>query len=342
MLQDLDTGSSRLNQFLQRFSGLGTGRPFITGNYMEAPASSTRVTVGGGDASGGSGDPRTMRDTGAQVTSGGGGRNSGGGNNRVTTGAGGSGGGGGNFTRRGGPTPPRGPRGGGIDFSRTSSLAGGALLVAPTLLQAGSDVLQGRTLDATGTLVGGAGTLALTEGIGRTLQAAPNPYAKAAGTAVRIGGGLLAPLVGNVLGNTLEKQRAEQTGVAPANASAVEERIARNARIKQDAAIQQDIYTNAQSAYVQGMTDMYKNMSDQEYLNLQRDIPLINKLNDAQLVRQQALMNTQANNYAMLGTLATAGKLATGAQAERGATMRTALSTNPYAGAIMQAPNISF
>ena len=87
---------------------------------------------------------------------------------------------------------------------------------------------------------------------------------------------------------------------------------------------------------------MYKNMSDQEYLNLQRDIPLINKLNDAQLVRQQALMNTQANNYAMLGTLATAGKLATGAQAERGATMRTALSTNPYAGAIMQAPNISF
>ena len=31
-------------------------------------------------------------------------------------------------------------------------------------------------------------------------------------------------------------------------------------------------------------------------------------------------------NYARLGMLATAGKLATGAQAERGATMRTACS----------------
>ena len=221
-------------------------------------------------------------------------------------------------------------------------LVGGALLAAPTVLQAGSDVLQGRTLDATGTLVGGAGTLALTEGIGRTLQASPNPYAKGAGTVIRGVGALAAPMVGNLLGNTLEGQRAERTGVEPANASAVEKRKAQIARTKQDAAIQQEIVTNALNAFVQGQTDIYKNISDQQYLNLQRDIPLINQLNDAQLVRQQALMNTQANNYAMLGTLATAGKLATGAQAERGATMRTALSSNPYANAIMQAPNISF
>jgi hypothetical protein len=53
-------------------------------------------------------------------------------------------------------------------------------------------------------------------------------------------------------------------------------------------------------------------------------------------------MNTQTSNYAMLGTVATAGKLATGAQAEAGATMRTMLSNNPYAGSVMQAPNISF
>jgi hypothetical protein len=56
----------------------------------------------------------------------------------------------------------------------------------------------------------------------------------------------------------------------------------------------------------------------------------------------QALMNTQTSNYAMLGTVATAGKLATGAQAEAGATMRTMLRNNPYAGSVMQAPNISF
>jgi len=44
----------------------------------------------------------------------------------------------------------------------------------------------------------------------------------------------------------------------------------------------------------------------------------------------------------MLGTVATAGKLATGAQAQTGATMRTMLSNNPYSGSVMQAPNISF
>ena len=338
--QDMDFSVARFNQLMQRLSGAGTGRPFITGDYTQPSKSGTRVTTGAG--SGTSGDPRTMQEPGARVTSGGGGRNSGGGNNRVTTGAGGSDGGGGNFSRRGGPPPPRGPRSGGIDFSRSNMLVGGALLAAPTLLQAGSDVLQGRTLDATGTVLGGGATLAATEGIGRTLQASASPYAKVAGTAVRIGGGLLAPLVGNVLGNTLEGQRAQKTGVAPSNASAVEERKAQVARTKQDAAIQQEIATNQMNAYVAGITDVYKNMSDQQYLDLQRNIPLINKLNDAQLVRQQALMNTQANNYAMLGTIATAGKLAAEATGEQGATLRTALSTNPYAGAIMQAPQISF
>jgi hypothetical protein len=40
--------------------------------------------------------------------------------------------------------------------------------------------------------------------------------------------------------------------------------------------------------------------------------------------------------------LATAGQLATGAQAERGETMRTALRSNPYADSVMKAPQISF
>jgi len=36
------------------------------------------------------------------------------------------------------------------------------------------------------------------------------------------------------------------------------------------------------------------------------------------------------------------GKLATVGQQERGATMRQALATNPYIGATLQAPSISF
>lgn len=335
---------TQLNQRFQQFGGMlgslmGANQPVITGNLQDVTASNPRVTTGG-SGTGVSGDPRRMKDSGQQVTAGGGGRNSGGGSGRVTQGSGNDGGGG-NYSRRGNP-PSRGPRMSGIDFSRTNMLLGGALLAAPTVMQAGADALQGRTLDAAGTLVGGGATIAATEGLGRTLQASASPYAKVAGTALRVGGGILAPMVGNVLGNTLEKERAKATGVAPANASPTEQRAADRARLKQDASDQLAISKEGMDTYVAGMTDLYKSMSDQEYTNFQRDIPLINKLKDREMVRQQALMNTQTNNYAMLGVIATAGQLATGAQAERGATLRTALSSNPYAGSVMQAPNISF
>ena len=79
-----------------------------------------------------------------------------------------------------------------------------------------------------------------------------------------------------------------------------------------------------------------------ELQQMQAMNPLIQKMKNAELVRNQAMANTMAGNYAMLGTVATAGKLATGAQAEAGANLRTALTANPYAGSVMQAPNISF
>jgi hypothetical protein len=46
--------------------------------------------------------------------------------------------------------------------------------------------------------------------------------------------------------------------------------------------------------------------------------------------------------YAMLGTVATAGALAKGSQSERGAYARQALVANPYSNAVLQAPSISF
>ena len=99
---------------------------------------------------------------------------------------------------------------------------------------------------------------------------------------------------------------------------------------------------NELNAYQAAVKDMMGYASDQQFTNMQRQMPLMQKALDNQMVRQQALMNTQTSNYAMLGTVATAGKLATGAQAQTGETMRTMLSNNPYAGSVMQAPNISF
>jgi hypothetical protein len=61
-----------------------------------------------------------------------------------------------------------------------------------------------------------------------------------------------------------------------------------------------------------------------------------------EVVRQQALMNTQGQLQGMLGVLATGGALARGAQAETGETLRTALTSAPYAGSVLQAPQIRF
>lgn len=101
-------------------------------------------------------------------------------------------------------------------------------------------------------------------------------------------------------------------------------------------------YRNQMGTYTSAIRDLQRDFSNQQYLDLQRNLPLINQMKNADLVRQQALINTQGQQYAMLGTVATAGQLATGAQAETGATLRTALTSNPYAGSTLQAPQIRF
>jgi hypothetical protein len=76
---------------------------------------------------------------------------------------------------------------------------------------------------------------------------------------------------------------------------------------------------------------------------MKAQMPYIDKLKNDDLVRSQALLNTQGNVDARLGMLATQGALAKGAQAEAGAFARTAISTNPYANAATrQSPNIQF
>lgn len=101
-------------------------------------------------------------------------------------------------------------------------------------------------------------------------------------------------------------------------------------------------YRDQMGVYTSAIRDLQRDFSNQQYLDLQRNLPLINQMKNADLVRQQALINTQGQQYAMLGTVATAGQLATGAQAETGATLRTALTSNPYAGSTLQAPQIRF
>ena len=101
-------------------------------------------------------------------------------------------------------------------------------------------------------------------------------------------------------------------------------------------------YRNQMGTYTSALKDLSNHYSNQNYLDLQRNIPLIEKMKNNEVVRQQALMNTQGQLQGMLGVLATGGALARGAQAETGETLRTALTSAPYAGSVLQAPQIRF
>jgi len=125
---------------------------------------------------------------------------------------------------------------------------------------------------------------------------------------------------------------------APANEAA--RALARDRAIRE----QDLILNNKQNASDIGFSQQINQYAIQNQIQLMKaQMPYITKLKNDDLVRSQALLNTQGNVDARLGLLATQGALAKGAQAEAGAFARTAISTNPYANAATrQSPNIQF
>ena len=190
---------------------------------------------------------------------------------------------------------------------------------------------EGRTLEAGVTAAGGIGSAA----IASQLLKGPLP-AKVAGVAIGLGGGLLS----GGLGQMAERTKAAATGqeIAGQEGSSA----AARGRRKKEAETDLAIYNQNMQAEFQNFRQLNDYMRDAYIQDEQRLTPIINQRKNAELARNQALMNTMTGNYARLGMLATAGKLATGAKPERGAQMRTALLSNPYSGAIMQTPSISF
>jgi hypothetical protein len=209
-------------------------------------------------------------------------------------------------------------------------LMGGA--VAPVLTAVG-EAQAGRPTGALGAL--GLGAAGATGGalLARML---PGTYGKIASAVLPAIGGMIAAPAGAQLA---ESAKRSATGDPIAGKDDLKNTLAERGLISdQDL----DIFSRSQGIQTSNIKDLTQFYSNQQYLDMQRMNPLIQKMKNADLVRQQALMATQGQQYAMLGTLATAGKLATGNQAEMGATLRTALGSNPYASSNLQAPGISF
>lgn len=219
------------------------------------------------------------------------------------------------------------------------ALLGGALAAVPSVLGAVGAAQEGRTLEAG--VTGGVG-------LGSALAgAALGARFGLPGAAVGLVGGLVAPAIGSMAEKAKAQMTGEEIAGQPGSSSAIRgQRAKERAEALKDAEVQAQIAQQYGGAYLQptlqAIQDLRQNDVDMMIQSEKRIDPILRQRLNDQLARQQALMNTQGQNYAMLGTISTAGQLATGAQQQAGANLRTALTANPYAGATLQAPQISF
>lgn len=252
----------------------------------------------------------------------------GGGNNPPPPSDGGGGGKKGGGGKGGGKKPPSGGTptpgpdmggnrgGGGINFSRGNMFRGAANLGGAGMAIQG--IMEG---EAGKGLLGGGG-LALGAQASRF---GGNPMTK---LALGVGGAVLGTVTGQGVGSMVDRKLAEATGQDPSgkyNPEAQRYQTAQN-----------------MSTFMQGMNELQRTQLQNDILRMQAMEPVVNRMQDRMLVRQQAMNASLTNSYAMLGTLATAGKMAQQSQMEAGANFRTALTANPYANSAVAAPSISF
>lgn len=227
-----------------------------------------------------------------------------------------------------------------LPAGRLGALGG---MVAPAMT-AVEEAQAGRPTGALGALGGGALGTAGGMALGRValggLAAAPG----LAGVVGKVGQAAL-PVIGGMLGAPVGAQVAEsvrQKATGEPTKGKEGEFSTQLAMARQMGELGATQYRDQMGTYTSALRDLQRDISNQQYLDLQRNIPLIEKMKNNELVRQQALMNTQGQLQSQLGVLATAGALAQGAQAETGATLRSALTSAPYAGSVLQAPQIRF
>ncbi len=204
---------------------------------------------------------------------------------------------------------------------------------------------QGNPLGAVAETAGALGGGAVASVLGRGLMAVPGPV----GVAARIG----IPLAGSLLGGGLmggitgaAKAKAEEPGAEPMYIPGTN--IPLNQSAQYENLRNRDLAYNLKASKSQAEQDLVLNrqyMADarnDEVLRTKALIPLQEQINRSNLVNAQAMLASQTAAYQQLGRQAGMFKLASGAQAETGATLRTAISNNPYLGATLSAPNINF
>ena len=299
--------------------GVDVRRP-ITGTQVEMAEDTRR---GGGQSS-----------IPAMGSRGGGGTGGGGGTPPPTgPGQGGAGGGGGNrgdVNVNPGALVDRNTLLGGAFSNQNIGRNVGRLGYLAPAAAAAQSYMQGKPVEALAGGAAGLGTTALVRSAGRSVG---GPI----GTALQFA----APLVGlgaqQLAGGAAQSAYQRKTGSG--DPTALSTQMGRIEKLQQ-LGLEGNIATlNAVNA---GTKDMLTHAMETEKTYMQSMFPLLEQQRNNDVVRQQQIMNSMGQNFAMLGGAAVTGKLALGAQANAGANLRTMMTAAPYANAVLQAPNISF
>lgn len=219
-------------------------------------------------------------------------------------------------------------------------------------LGAATTAAGGDVLGAVGELGGGLAGGAIASTMFRGAMAAPG----ALGLAARVGIPLAGTLLGGGVGKAVVGGAANAVGAVGAKAQEPGANPmyipGTNIPLNQAAQLEnlrdRDLAYQLKASKSQSEQDLQINrqyMADarnDELLRAKAIIPLQEQINRSNLVNAQAMLASQTSAYQQLGRTAGMFKLAQGAQAETGATLRTAISNNPYIGATLSAPNISF
>lgn len=316
------TEDPRITQGGTRTGGVDVRRP-ITGTQVEMEEATRR---GGGQSS--------IPQMGAAGRGGGGG----------VTGGGGGG---------GGTTPPSSPQQGGGGGRGNVNVNPGALVDRNTLLggafsnenagrnlgrlgylapaaAAAQSYMEGKPVEALAGGAAGLGTTALVRAAGRGIKGPVGAALQFAAPLVGLGAQQLA-------GGAAQSAYQRKTGSG--DPTALSTQMGRIEKLQQ-LGLEGNIATlNAVNA---GTKDMLTHAMETEKTYMQSMFPLLEQQRNNDVVRQQQIMNSMGQNFAMLGGAAVTGKLALGAQANAGANLRTMMQAAPYANAVLQAPNISF
>jgi hypothetical protein len=215
------------------------------------------------------------------------------------------------------------------------------------LLGAGN-LLQGDVLGAAASTIGGLAGGGLGSAAGAALGVIPGPVGKIAKFGLPIAGALMGGMGAEQAAQGFAGKSAEaaqrpgagpdiEIAGVPLTATATERK---QREFDREQAVK-DIQARS-PAEVAAMREAIQMSNELEIQQQKALLPLTERMMRTQLVNQQAINASNAALYQQMGRTATMGKLAVGAQAEAGATTRALLTQNPYSGAVLQAPQISF